>query len=67
TEIPYPRKMPIGEIKRIVSKSGMNKAETTGIINKDIESAVKEASSSDIIIVTGSFYLVGEALKQFKN
>ncbi|MEJ2307664.1 MAG: hypothetical protein P8Y30_09055 [candidate division WOR-3 bacterium] len=51
TEIQYSRKM---------------MAETTGMIDEDLESAVKEASSSDLIIVTGSFYLVGEALKKLK-
>ncbi len=64
TEIQYSRKMPMEEIKKFVSESGMVTAETTGMIDEDLESAVKEASSSDIIIVTGSFYLVGEALKR---
>jgi dihydrofolate synthase/folylpolyglutamate synthase len=67
TEIPYSRKMPFDEIKRVVSESGMEMADTAGIIDKDIKSAIRESSGSDIIIVTGSFYLVGEVLKQFKN
>jgi len=66
TEIQYSRKMPMEEIKKNVSESGMMMAETTGMIDEDLESAVKEASSSDLIIVTGSFYLVGEALKKLK-
>ncbi|MBN1694809.1 bifunctional folylpolyglutamate synthase/dihydrofolate synthase [candidate division WOR-3 bacterium] len=66
TEIPYIRKMPLDEIKKTIMETGMEMAETTGIIEKDIEIAGKEASSSDIIIVTGSFYLIGEALKNLK-
>ena len=67
TEIPYSRKLPLEEIKRTVNDSDMEMAETAGIIDKDIKSAIRESSSSDIIIVTGSFYLVGEVLKQFNN
>jgi dihydrofolate synthase/folylpolyglutamate synthase len=67
TEIPYVRKMPLNEIKRIIRETGMEVADTTGVIEKDIKTALKDASNSDIIIVTGSFYLIGEALKQFKN
>ncbi len=66
TEISYIRKTPLGEIKKIIREEGMEMADTTGIIGKDIKTAVKDASNSDIIIVTGSFYLVGEALKNLK-
>ncbi len=67
TEISYIRKMPIDEIRKTILEIGIEMAETTCVIEKDIKNAVKDASSSDIIIVTGSFYLVGEALKKFKN
>jgi dihydrofolate synthase/folylpolyglutamate synthase len=67
TEIPYVRKMPLDEIRKTIMETGMEMAETTGIIEEDIKSAVGCASNSDIIIVTGSFYLIGEALKKFKN
>ncbi len=67
TEIPYPRKTPLNEIRKTILETGMEMADTTGVIEKDIKTAVKEASNSDIIIVTGSFYLVGEALKKIKN
>jgi len=63
TEIPYIRKTPIEEIRKTVLQAGVEMADTTGLIEKDIKIAVEEASNSDIIIVTGSFYLVGEALK----
>lgn len=66
TEISYTRKVPLGEIKEIIKKEGMDMADTTGVIEKDIKTAVRCASSSDIIIVTGSFYLAGEALKILK-
>lgn len=67
TEISYIRKTPLDEIRKIVMEEGMEMADTTGVVGKDIKIAIKDASKSDIIIVTGSFYLVGEALKQFKN
>jgi dihydrofolate synthase/folylpolyglutamate synthase len=67
TEIPYIRKTPLGELKRVISETGMEMADTTGMLKKDIKIALKDASNSDVIIVTGSFYLIGEALTQFKN
>jgi len=67
TEISYARKMPLDDIKNIIRELGMEMADTTGMIEKDIESAARSASDSDIIIVTGSFYLVGEVLKKIKN
>jgi dihydrofolate synthase/folylpolyglutamate synthase len=66
TEISYPRKIPLDEIKKIVSEAGINMAETTGVVEKDIQIALKDTSNSDIIIVTGSFYLAGEVLRQNK-
>jgi dihydrofolate synthase/folylpolyglutamate synthase len=66
TEISYTRKIPLGEIKDAARQLGMEIRETTGEIEKDIEIASLDASDSDIIIVTGSFYLVGEALEKFK-
>lgn len=67
TEISYTRKMPLDEIKKIAKEEGMEMVDTTGIPAKDLKKATKDASISDIIIVTGSFYLPGEALKQFKS
>jgi dihydrofolate synthase/folylpolyglutamate synthase len=63
TEIQYSRKMPLEEIKTNIKEIGIKIADTTGIAEKDIKIALKDASNSDIIIVTGSFYLIGEALK----
>ncbi len=67
TEIPYPRRIPLDEIKETIREIGIEMAETTGSPEKDIKSVIKHASSSDIIIVTGSFYLIGEVLKHIKN
>jgi dihydrofolate synthase/folylpolyglutamate synthase len=67
TEISYSRKMPLKEIKRIIKETGMRTADTTGFSYRDFRRAIKDASNSDVIIVTGSFYLLGEALKHFKN
>ena len=66
TEISYTRKIPLGQIKNVVRELGMETADTTGEIEKDIEIACSDASPSDIIIVTGSFYLIGEALEKLK-
>ena len=63
TEIPYSRKMPLDEVRKTILETGMEMAATTGVIEKDIKTAVKDASDSDIIIVTGSFYFIGEVLK----
>jgi len=67
TEISYTRKMPLNEIKKIIMEAGMEMANTTGTPKKDLNKAIKDASNSDIIIVTGSFYLLGEALKKSKD
>jgi dihydrofolate synthase/folylpolyglutamate synthase len=67
TEIPHTRKRPVEEIKRIVNQLEMEMAETAGIIEKDIKYAIKESSTADIIIITGSFYLIGEALKKISE
>lgn len=66
TEISYIRKTPLDEIKKAIMQTGMEMADTTGVVEKDIKIAIKDASKADIIIVTGSFYLVGEALKNVK-
>jgi dihydrofolate synthase/folylpolyglutamate synthase len=67
TQISYPRKMSLEEIKTNIRKIGIKMANTKGVAEKDIKIALKDAINSDIIIVTGSFYLAGEVLKQFKN
>ena len=67
TEIPYSRKMPLEEIKTNVKKIGIKMADTTGSLTEDIKEALECASDEDIVLVTGSFYLVGEALKIIKD
>lgn len=66
TEIPYARKISLSEIKRAVKETGIEMADTTGVIEEDIKTALEDASNSDVMIITGSFYLVGEALKKIK-
>jgi dihydrofolate synthase/folylpolyglutamate synthase len=66
TEISYSRKMSLDEIKRVIRETGINMAETTGIVEKDLQIAINDTSGSDIVIVTGSFYLIGEVLRQNK-
>jgi dihydrofolate synthase / folylpolyglutamate synthase len=67
TEISYIRKMPLDKIKKIVKEEGMEMVNTTGNPEQDLNKAIKDVADTDIIVVTGSFYLVGEALKQFKG
>jgi len=67
TSITHPRKMHLNEIRASIRETGIEMAQTNGSPAEDLNMAEKDASSSDIIIVTGSFYLVGEALKKFKN
>ena len=67
TEISYIRKTPLDEIRKAIMEIDMEMAETIGVIENDIKTAIKCAADSDIIVITGSFYLVGEALKEFKN
>jgi dihydrofolate synthase/folylpolyglutamate synthase len=66
TSLALPRGIPLKEIKAASQKVGLKTAETKGFPLEDLNMAKKEASSSDIILVTGSFYLAGEVLKQIK-
>ncbi|MEO0294060.1 MAG: folylpolyglutamate synthase/dihydrofolate synthase family protein [candidate division WOR-3 bacterium] len=67
TEISHPRRTTLEEIKRIAHELEIEVANNTeGLPKKDLEKAVKEASPKEIIIVTGSFYLLGEILGKEK-
>jgi dihydrofolate synthase/folylpolyglutamate synthase len=59
TEIPYTRRMPLEEIRKMVKATGIKMSDTAGNPEKDINEALKNASNSDIIIISGSFYLLG--------
>ncbi len=67
TEIRFPRKMPLRKIKEAIKKTNIEMADTTGVIEKDIKKAIKDSLRSDIVVITGSFYLAGEALKKSKD
>lgn len=48
-------------------KKAIGFGEIAGSVKKAVNSAVKEAGSEDLILITGSFYIVGEAVKALKN
>lgn len=66
TSIPCDRKMPLSEIKVAGRETGIKMAETTGLPARDVKKALRDATTSDIVIVTGSFYLLGEILRDSK-
>lgn len=61
-----PRVMPAGEIQR-AWKSMCDKITACSTPEKAVAMALSNASSTDLICVTGSLYLVGQALEIFKS
>ena len=62
-----PRSMETAEIAKFVPKKLENKVFETETVAKSLEKAREISAENDLILVTGSLYLIGEAQKILNN
>lgn len=66
TQVPLPRAMPAPRISDIARSLGIKKVRSVSEPIHALQEAVKQAEPGDVVLVTGSFYLVGE-IKKFED
>jgi dihydrofolate synthase/folylpolyglutamate synthase len=66
TQAKVPRALPVAELESIAKQLNL-KTSAYPSIEKALAAAIHEATEQDMILITGSFFIVGEALAYLEN